>query len=269
METTPGRKPIDFKKDLKTPGQLIHKGIFSPDLNEFYYTLSDEAFKKFDVFVIRKLDNSWTEARQAFFNSPYNEHGMCFSPNGDTLYFSSTRPINAQDTSQTWHIWRSVKQNSAWSAPSFVDIPNMSHKMTSHPSVTSSGIMYFHASNTDYSEIDLYFTKMGNGKYKEAQKVSMPGSFPGGKCTPFISPGHDYLIFASISEKLDLWLSFNKEGHWSQPVKFGEAINSSNQGNPFVTPDDRYLFYTSGRLSDTDWSIKWVDISTQLEITNP
>ena len=44
--------------------------------------------------MIKKVDGIWSSPKEAFFNSDYSEHGMSFSPDGNTMYFSSTRPTN-------------------------------------------------------------------------------------------------------------------------------------------------------------------------------
>ena len=50
----PNNIPFEFKQNLVPENKLIHKGIFSPDLKEYYYTISDNSFEKFDVLVIKK-----------------------------------------------------------------------------------------------------------------------------------------------------------------------------------------------------------------------
>jgi hypothetical protein len=35
------------------------------------------------------------------------------------------------------------------------------------------------------------------------------------KCTPYVSPKEDYLIFATIGNQLNLMISFNDENEWS------------------------------------------------------
>ena len=116
-EEIPNNIPIEFKQNLIPQNKLIHKGIFSPNLQEYYYTISDKKFENFEVFVIEKNKENWSDPNKAFFNSKHNEHGMSFSPNGNTLYFSSTRPVNIVGVVPTWHIWKSDKINEKWNEP--------------------------------------------------------------------------------------------------------------------------------------------------------
>ncbi|WP_181858104.1 PD40 domain-containing protein [Polaribacter sp. WD7] len=263
-EITPNDIPIEFKQDLIPQNKLIHKGMFSPDLQEYYYTISDKNFEKFDVFVIEKNNNNWSAPKKAFFNSKHNEHGMNFSPNGNTLYFSSTRPVNIDGVVQTWHIWKSDKVNGKWTEPIFVNIRNLKDKLVSHPTITNSGTLYFHTSNLDYSEMDIYYSKNVNGKFVDAERIEIKSKF--GKCTPYISPEEDYLIFASIGNELDLMISYNDgKGKWIDTKKLSDKINNKGQGNPYVTPDNKFLFYTTGEYLEKNWKVKWVNIESEIK----
>jgi Tol biopolymer transport system component len=264
-EKTPHNTPLEFKQNLILKNKLIHKGIFSPDLQEYYYTISDKKFEKFEVFVIEKDKENWSEPKKAFFNSKHNEHGMSFSPNGKTLYFSSTRPVNVSGISPTWHIWKSDKVNGKWNEPVFVDIANLRNKLVSHPTVSDSGTLYFHSSNLDYSEMDIYQSKHVNGKFENAEKTSIAMNSKLGKCTPFVSPNGDYLIFALIGKELDLMITYNDgKGGWMNTKKLNAKINSNGQGNPYVTPDNKFLFFTTGDHLEKNWKVKWVNIESKI-----
>jgi len=265
-EEIPNDTPLNFKAHLIPDGKLIHKGTFSPNLKEYYYTISDKSFKKFDVFVINNIEGKWSDPQEAFFNTNHNEHGMSFSPDGNTLFFSSTRPVNVAGVTPTWHIWQSKKLNGNWQKPTFVDIPNLREKLVSHASMTNSGKIYFHASNIDFSEMDIYESKISHGQFENAIKtvIEMPTKI--GKCTPFVSPTGDYFIFATIGEQLNLMISYpDGKGGWTHTKKLNDAINTLGQGNPYVTPDNTFLFYTTGDHIKKQWKVKWVNIASALE----
>ena len=267
VKETPKAIPIDFKKELIPKDKLIHKGIFSPDFQEYYYTLSDKGYHQFDVYVIKNQDGKWSAPQKAFFNSDHNEHGMSFSPDGKSIYFSSTRPTNVEGIPITWHIWKSSKVNEKWTEPMFVDIPNLRDKLVSHPSLANSGTMYFHASNLDYTEMDIYYSKWVNGKFEDAIKTPIEGYTKVGKCTPFISPNEDYLLFASIENHLNLMVSYHDgKGGWEKTKMLNKQINNLGQGNPYVTPDNKFLFFTVGNHSGKNWRVKWVNIEDELKL---
>ncbi|TRX62582.1 hypothetical protein FNH22_00360 [Fulvivirga sp. M361] len=264
VDKVPGDFPIAFKPELVPKDVLIHRGIFSPDMNEYYYTISDKNFSGFDVKCIKKINDSWSEPRNAFFNTEYNEHGMSFSADGNTLFFSSTRPVKDEAIPSTWHIWKSEKQDGKWTTPEFVDFPNLKEKLVSHPTVTKDGTLYFHASNIDYSDMDIYYSMLVNGRYEEAKKLNIPFYGDLMKCTPYVSPEGNYILFALVKESLELNICYkNGENKWSEPVRLPAQINRKGQGNPYITPDEQFLFYAEEQQGDTgSWSINWVSAKT-------
>lgn len=265
-EEIPKNIPLLFKQNIVPTNKLIHKGILSLDLKEYYYTISDFQFDNFDVFVIKNNNGTWSKPQKAFFNSEYNEHGMSFSPDGNTIYFSSTRPTNIKDVANTWHIWKSEKVNGVWEEPTFVDIPNLRKKLVSHPTITNSGTLYFHSSNLDYTKMDIYHSKKENGNFKNAEKTLAGIKSNERKCTPYISPNEDYLIYASVNNELDLMITYNDgKGNWINTKKLNKKINNKGQGNPYVTANNKFLFFTTGNYSAKDWKVKWVNIESEIK----
>ncbi|WP_421762975.1 TolB family protein [Ekhidna sp.] len=263
VEKVPTESPLPFLPGLVSDKYLIHKGIFSNDLDEYYFTVSDKNFAKFDVKVIHKENGQWSASENAFFNSNYNDHGMSFSPDGNTVYFSSTRPVESERAVDTWHIWKSELMRGKWQQPEYVDIPNLREKLTSHPTITQEGNLYFHSSNPDYSNMDLFVAKLRDGKFQNAKKVFESGS---PRCTPYVSPNGDYLIYASIEGQLDLMISNKKaNNNWGTPRPLPSRINDNGQGNPYVSPDGDFLFFTKG---GEEWSVQWVSTKAFMSMTD-
>lgn len=270
-EKVPQEFPLPFKPELTPEGMIIHGGSFSPDLNTYLYTLSDAGYQKFDTYMIQKQGDQWSEPQKASFNSDSNEHGAKYSPDGKTVYFTSTRPTGIEDMPDTWHIWKTEKQGKTWSDPVFVDIPGLRDKSVSHPSITTSGVLYFHASNSDYSEMTLYSAQRNGTGFGEIQKLSITQNSLA--CTPYVSADGQTLIYAEISNELNLMISKKDEqGDWTRPVPFNKEINTHGQGNPYLTPDGQYLFYTTGTeptaRQSPDWQVNWVDLSLILSKEN-
>ena len=77
---------------------------------------------------------------------------------------------------------------------------------------------------------------------------------------PFIAPDESYLLFRGYFEdsygRGDLYISFNVENEWSDPINLGEPINSSaHEMTPLVSLDGRFFIFSSDRLDqDYDFS---------------
>lgn len=266
-DKVPNQTPISFMESLVPDEMLIHRGVFSPDLSEFYYTLSDWNYEQFTTKVIKKVGGAWSESQDAFFNTEFNEHGMSFTPDGSQLFFSSTRPVGAKEGDSipnTWHIWRSEKVGNNWSEPEFVDIPNLRDRLVSHPTISSTGTIYFHSSKLDYTEMTLYATKEVDGKFQTAKKLTIDGYMTNPKTTAFIAPDESYLLFASVENQLFMTICFpDGKGNWIGAKKLHHSINANAQGNPYVTPDGQFLFYASNENTvneDPKWRIKSVNM---------
>ena len=96
----------------------------------------------------------------------------------------------------------------------------------------------------------------GDG-FNSPARVGSPVNTPGEEARPFIAPGQEYLLFQSNPEgslgSMDLYRSDRAEdGSWSEPENLGEDVNSAaSEFCPSVTPDGRFLFFSSFRGIDT------------------
>jgi hypothetical protein len=79
---------------------------------------------------------------------------------------------------------------------------------------------------------------------------------------PYISPDERILIFGSLGRpdqlfsggfryaRIDLYISLNRNGAWTPARHLGHGINSfADDEYPFISPDGRYLFFSSARSS--------------------
>lgn len=256
-ETTP--MPEDFLSVLIPQGKLAHGGVLSPEADQFYITLSDSAFEQFDVMVSNRTDDQWGSFAPAFFNSDYNEHGIAFSPDNEHLYFSSTRPTGIDSMPETWHIWRCSRVSDQWSDPEFVNIPSMSQKLVSHPSLTENGRMYFHAGEVDYSNLTIYYSDQVDGQFSIPRQVSFEGGINGPTITPYVDPKESYLLFGYVQDGQEaMYYSQNENGHWQKPIRLPDVVNTNNKANPNISADSQHLYYASGEFTETGVPRNWI-----------
>lgn len=126
--------------------------------------------------------------------------------------------------------------------------------------------MYFHASDLDYSNMAIYYTRLVDGQYQPAKKVMFENLDALGYCTPYLSATGEYLFFAAIGESIDLYVCKKEnDNRWSDPTLLSAAINTKGQGNPYLTPDSKYLFFAAEGESQQSWHVNWVSTSAFLE----
>lgn len=136
-----------------------------------------------------------------------------------------------------------------------------------YPAVTEDGTIYYMSRREDgIGRTDVYRSRNLDGKYGVAENVGSPVNTEESDIDPFVAPDESYLIVCqnrddSIGE-FDLYIYFHKsDGSWTEPFNMGEGVNSpSFEARPYVTPDGKYLFFTSNRPDNEHTGrIYWVD----------
>ncbi|WP_436517233.1 TolB family protein [Ekhidna sp. To15] len=260
FDPKPGSIPIPFYSELIPDSLLVHRGVLSNNFSEYYYVTSDKVFQNFHINVVSWKDDKWSKPNKAWFNSEYDDHGVSFSPDGNRLLFSSTRPVGVEGIPQTWHLWQSIYKNGEWSEPEFIDIPNLRNKLVSHPTISPDRILYFHVSDLDYSNMNIYFSELKGDGFQDAHKLSFEG-LDTGTCTPYISGDGQSLFFASIEENLPICLVRRTKDGWGSLIKLPSNLIEGSQANPYISLNNQFIFYASEDAASGNWYIKWADIS--------
>jgi hypothetical protein len=111
---------------------------------------------------------------------------------------------------------------------------------------------------------DVLYAKLRNGParlYPENPRWSSPEIFAipkGGEIgNLYVSPEEDFLLFGCDLPGFgmgDLWVSFRRSAdEWTEPINLGSEVNTAAiDAAPTLSPDGKYLFYTSAG------DIRWV-----------
>ena len=255
-----GQKPPGMEPEIFAPGIICMEdkyelnSVFSPNGDEFYFEISTTTSeekkqgKYFYIILSSRLENGiWTKPEMVPFSGKYATMDMCFSPDGNRLYFTSDRP-NPWDSSPKNNIWYVERRGQGWSNPVILGPPIYSEKVRQgQVSVAENGTLYFRTGD------DLFYSKSINGKFSEPIKLSEAINSPYAEGKPFIAPDESYLLFirydmpASIDGGRGLYISFKREdGRWT-PAK-----NTNLNGSlPKVSPDGKYFFFS--RSGDIYW----------------
>lgn len=220
-----------------------YNGTFSPDGTEFYYT-TDIPENAFITFTELQEDNSWSEPKVASFSGVYSDYDPLFSPDGEKLFFSSSRPAADNMDSKIWFVERI---NGGWSEPEPVSLTG-SENREYYSSLTRKGDIYFNIWSTG----NIFKAQKTDSGYKvELLPEIVNGNYDKGD--PFISPDEDYLIFRGYRNdsygRGDLYICFKINGQWTEPENLGEPVNSkANEMCPYVTTDGKIFIFASSRI---------------------
>ncbi|MBM3294577.1 MAG: hypothetical protein FJY82_08630 [Candidatus Aminicenantes bacterium] len=255
----PGKTPEIFAPGIISTSNSEHGTVtFSPKGDEvFWATIYANPFRK-KILYSRVVDSVWTIPQIASFSHGDNEGNPTFSPDGTKLFFASWKSLTDNEKPKH-HIMYSRKTENGWSEPELVDDIINSISRYWQVSVSLNGNIYF---EVEFDGPEIYCSEYKNNKYQKPYKIDL--GFPAGM--PYISSDESYIIFSAANRpegygEHDLYISYKKEnGKWTKGKNLGEKINSKEIDVwPIVSPDWKYLFFTSRRDGKQD--IYWVNTS--------
>ena len=257
---------IIFEKELETtttpklfmPGvvsqrELRHFGSsFSQDGSKIVYTISDRITPS-KVVTQTYVDGKFSNPELIVNDTLHSFADASISLDGNTITLTSTLPQNGEkDDNSKNGIWQFYNNANGWGNPKFIDLKMDYEGGFGYPTLTKDKTLYFAYIDTTRN-MDLFYSKFKKGVYQKPIKLPNTinsNSFEG---DPYIDPKERFLIFAGFNReenygRSDLYISFKTEKGWSKAINLGKEINShSYDGSPYVTGDDKYLIFTSGR----------------------
>nr|NQU90068.1 PD40 domain-containing protein [Bacteroidota bacterium] len=253
----PGITPEIFAPNIISTGDYERALVFSPDYNELYYQMRGREYNTF-IIHMEKENDRWLKPEMASFSgvNGYNDGYPFFSPDGKKLFFDSNRPFEpGGEIQKNVDIWFLEKKTDVWSDPVHLPSPVNSNEHESTPSVALNGNLYFESNrDSENSDWGIFVSKFKNGVYQKPEKLSVPVNSEKYEGHVYITPDESYMLFDSDREggygDLDIYVSFNIEGKWSEAYNLGDKINTySHEVAPYVSPDGEYLFFTTFKLT--------------------
>ena len=258
----------DRQLPTDTP-RLFAEGIFSDGLNkrdftiaakgdELFFTLQQARFVSSTILYMTKHNSKWSDPQVAPFSGHYRDLEASFSPDGQTIYFSSDRPLKAGVAKKDFDIWKVNRlPNGKWGEPEYLGPVVNSVKNEFYPSVTNSGNLYFTV-EADYGKGKEDIVMCVNTASGYNPPVSLPEAInsPGYEFNAFVDADEQYILFTTYGREGnlgggDLYISYkDKAGSWQAAKHLPAGINSDGLDYcPFITPDKQYLIFTSNRVN--------------------
>jgi Tol biopolymer transport system component len=268
-----GQKPPANLPELFGPGFVStcrehSAAMFTPDGSEIWFGRMFPA----TIYCMKKENGRWTEPRPAPFSSGHDDLYPQLSPDGNRLVFTSTRPPRESDAvlpRGRGQLWMVERAGDDWSDPRHLGPAINFGRRHGGGSFSPSGTLYYNASGDGSGGI--YRSVETDVGFSSPERVDALNSDAPDHC-PFVAPDGSYIIISSFRGGFglsDLFISFRREdGGWTEPRNMGSRINSAAKDEyPYVTPDGKYLFFNSNRISslnpsripDGPGNIYWVD----------
>ena len=264
-----GQKPPGMTPEIFAPG-IISTGknehltpTFSPDGTECFWSLWDQGVQY--IYSTKIIDGFWAKPNIVQFDREFPKDSPYFSPDGRRLYFHSKRSLPGEEKlNNNWDIWYVEKENGSWSIPKLAGLELSTNVDKTFASVTRNYSIYFIALG---EERILYKSEFKDGKYQFPQRLPESINCDLHFSYVYIQPDEKYMIISSDRPggygDGDLYISFNENGSWTEPVNMGPRINTPLlERAPQVTIDGRYLFFVRHELVNGRWTngdFYWVD----------
>jgi len=259
----PGMTPGLFAPDFVSTKYGELNSVFSPDGKEFYFSRREIPGKPSALMVTRMEGDRWTEPQPLPFSGTYSDIDLFLCPDNQRLVFCSSRPrAGGQEDRMNHDFWVVRRDGSGWSEPEPFAPEAVSPMEDYYPVVTLSGTLYFNSQREGRATNDIYASKFAGGKYLPAEKLPTPINTEYREFDAFVAPDEQTIIFSSERPGgiggSDIYVSFrDKKGGWSEPVNLGPEVNSArSEYGAIISPDGRYLFFTSSKAGGED--IYWV-----------
>lgn len=224
----------------------VEKIAISPDGKEIYYEETNNSWTSFRFKQYTYSNNHWNVPENLFTGF----YCLSMSPDGNHLYFENN---NYKDS------WVSDKQGSTWNPPERFLKSFSVHSLN----VTSPGNYYLSSFPEGcLGQRDICKLRIENPD-TSLVGLGLPINSSANEGDFFISNDESFMIVMSNRSggfgSTDLYLSFKKsDGTWTNPKNMGPSVNTSGDDfGPYVTADNKYLFYESGYSSPS--SIYWIE----------
>lgn len=252
-------KPDSIPK-IFAPGLISGKGrmhsliTFSPDMKTIFWgTIPPK------IMMMQMINDKWTSPKIAPFSSTDNNQSPFIAENGK-IYFSSTRNGGQGQLD----IWYTILTNGDYIEPINLGEMVNTDNLESNPTISSCNTIYF--TGTIEGKLynrGIYFSKFIHGEYINSVLLHEPINIMDANVldyTPFIAPDESYLLFCSNRQNPEIELCHiyishkNDKGEWGEPVDLSNKMGFSESSKfPYVTPDNRFLFFSSGE------NVYWID----------
>jgi len=259
-----GEKPSGVKPEIFSPGFISTEAhefscCFSPDGNEFYFTRRDPRSNQTTVWFTRQVGGAWTppEPEPALLTENFTFEPF-ITPDNQRLYFQTAGVAEGKPVMLTKYVERAAKGWGAVQDPGDTFNP----MKTMHVSATKGGTIYTTDISAGPGSEALGIMRQVNGQYLKLERLGPPFNQTEKQQHPWVAPDESILIYTVRRPQQTpvsvLFASFrSKKGDWSKPVELKLGMNA---GQPFVSSDGKFLFFTGGEQGKGD--LYWV--STQI-----
>ena len=249
-QTPPGSTPKIFSLAVSAGTFATERITISDDNKEIYYS---EIKSYYPISGAKTKCYSYTGGKWMgpfLLFEDYCAPGL--SVGGDAMYLEDS----------DFKTYLSVKQGQKWSAPyRYLSKIDSAHYLQA----TKKGNFFLSSRPKNTIGIGDWCKLNITGSDTTAVGLGMPLNTAWDNLDFFVSRDESYMI---LTTPMGLSISYpKKDGGWTNPRNLGTKINFGlAMWGPYVTPDNKYLFYTTGTKPDySDVNVYWVRMDSLID----
>ena len=246
-------KPKLFAPGVISTADFESHPAFTPDGKTLYFLKDAPNFSFWTIVVSRFERGTWQSPTVAPWSGRYRDADPFITADGQRFFFISDRPVDGNPR-EDLDIWMMQREGDSWGEPRHLDAPVNSGGNEWFPTIASDGTLYFGSDREGgLGRTDIYRCRFVEGKYLPAENLGESINSKFDEFEPMIAPDQSFLIFMASGRpdgkgSGDLYVSLFRDEKWQTARNLGEPINSrALEISPKLSPDGRWLFFTSSR----------------------
>jgi hypothetical protein len=253
-QPTPGEAPVLFAPGMVSTDIGERDLAVSPDGDEIVWTLQGGgSFGNWFATLIatRREAGRWGTPRVLPFSGRCRDLEPCFSPDGRRLYFVSDRATAGDSAKRDFDVWFVERTPAGWGPPRSAGPEINTAGNEFYPSVSRDGALFFTSERAGgRGAEDIWRAPAKGAGFGPAAPLDSVDT-AAGEYNACVSGDGGTLLYGRDG---DLYASFRRaDGAWTAGRMLGPPLDSPNLDYcPSLSPDGRFLFWTSTRPPDLE-----------------
>lgn len=258
---SPATAPVPFAPGVISRTVSASAPAFFPGGNRVIFERVDD--ERRELYLSRQVGGRWTTPILAPFSGTWHDLEPAISVDGSYVVFTSSRPPDARGAPLDGHwsgrdfpgrggnLWEVERRAGGWGKPRRLSANVNAGSSVFEPTLAADGTLYFMRPDAGTGRFHLFRAARIGGDYGPAAPLPF-GEAGSVDVDPAIAPDQSYIVFGSNRDglkRLSLFISFNHEGTWSEPLRLPDWVNgaTSNQ-DTHLSADQKTLYFSHDSL---------------------